>query len=252
LEYRSRPLLHEAALLLGDSMKNIGGYIYMIRNLLNGKVYIGNTGYTPKARFKQHCIAARKGSKCSLHRAMRKYGIESFEVLELHLCFTTEELDKMEIVAIASYKSNSREFGYNMTEGGDGITNPSEERRRQQSEFMKKRGIYPGMLEAAIAANTGKVCSEETRRKISEANRGIPRPHSEAWRKAVSETLKRKGHMPSRETIERARLSRLGSRASEATRQKQSDARRGKYPSYLREANEKRKAEKLERLAVGS
>lgn len=58
--------------------------VYKLTNLVNGKIYVGQTrGSLPK-RFRKHCERANKGAKGKLYPAMRKYGIINFkpEVLE--------------------------------------------------------------------------------------------------------------------------------------------------------------------------
>ena len=65
------------------------GYIYKIENLLNHKIYIGQTTKERATdRFSQHRYLARhleqETSISYLHRAMNKYGVHnfSFEVIE--------------------------------------------------------------------------------------------------------------------------------------------------------------------------
>lgn len=95
--------------------------IYCITNRINGKVYIGKTEKTIKDRWKKHVATAFKGdSQFYIHKAMRKYGIETFQVVELASATTLEELDQLEIKFIAEYRSNDPQFGYNMTTGGEG------------------------------------------------------------------------------------------------------------------------------------
>lgn len=53
------------------------GKIYRITNLVNNKIYIGQTIRDLKVRFKQHCY--KKG--CTyLHNAILKYGKENFKI----------------------------------------------------------------------------------------------------------------------------------------------------------------------------
>ena len=47
------------------------GYIYIITNNVNDKVYVGQTYRSIKERFSEHL---RSNDDCYLHRAMRKYG----------------------------------------------------------------------------------------------------------------------------------------------------------------------------------
>jgi hypothetical protein len=50
------------------------GHIYLIRNLINGKGYVGQTTKTVTARFSEHRYEAGRGTEYVLYRAIRKYG----------------------------------------------------------------------------------------------------------------------------------------------------------------------------------
>jgi group I intron endonuclease len=62
--------------------KNLMGYIYIIRNKINDKVYIGKTDLDINKRFKEHIKDSRRRrcEKRPLYSAMRKYGCEHFYV----------------------------------------------------------------------------------------------------------------------------------------------------------------------------
>lgn len=89
-------------------------YIYKIENLINHKIYIGQTN-NPQRRFSEH---RAKGYEINTHKvlyyAFDKYGIDnfSFEIIE-----ETENSNEREKYWIKFY--DSFENGYNMTEGGD-------------------------------------------------------------------------------------------------------------------------------------
>ena len=92
-------------------------YIYQITNKINGKIYIGKTEHSIEKRFKEHCTDAFKdrNEKRPLYAAMRKYGIENFEVSLLEETNNPEEREVYWIEQKRSFK-----FGYNATLGGDG------------------------------------------------------------------------------------------------------------------------------------
>lgn len=95
------------------------GYIYKITNIVNNKVYIGQTTKTVEARWKQHKHSS-VSKKYALYYAMRKYGIDNFKIETLEQC-DNKDLDEKEIEWIAFY--NSYREGYNMTLGGSGASN---------------------------------------------------------------------------------------------------------------------------------
>ena len=92
--------------------------IYKIANLINGKIYIGLTTNLSK-RLKSHLYHAENGEgQTALHRALRKYGLSNvtFEVLEV--VPDTVELGDRERHWIAHFRSNEKDRGYNLNEGG--------------------------------------------------------------------------------------------------------------------------------------
>lgn len=96
------------------------GSIYIIRNTVNDKVYIGQTTMTVHERFMTHMkpSAAKQKSGYKLYMALDKYGREKFYVETLETEIPVELLDQKEIEYIARY--NSYNCGYNSTKGGDG------------------------------------------------------------------------------------------------------------------------------------
>lgn len=55
-------------------------YVYVIINKVNNKKYIGWTGLLPDKRFYNHVISARRNSQTLLHKAIRKYGEQNWDV----------------------------------------------------------------------------------------------------------------------------------------------------------------------------
>lgn len=98
--------------------------IYRITNLVNSKVYIGKTTIKPELRFKRHQNSAKHGSSQYIHRAFRKYGIESFVFEVIFQSFSNDNLDDFERHFIKEHDCcilDGATKGYNMTRGGDGI-----------------------------------------------------------------------------------------------------------------------------------
>ena len=94
-------------------------YIYKITNKINQKVYVGKTEFSIQKRFKEHCEDAfrDRNEKRPLYAAMRKYGIENFNIELLEECNQQNSIYR-EIYWIKHY--NSYYSGYNATLGGDG------------------------------------------------------------------------------------------------------------------------------------
>lgn len=117
--------------------KDFYGQIYIISNDVNEKLYIGQTTKKLEERFKQHFYA-----DSAIGNAMRKYGIEHFEIWAIEKCCTKEQQNAFEVFWIRELGTLYPE-GYNLTIGGEGIVNPSEEIRRQISATKTGRPGRP-------------------------------------------------------------------------------------------------------------
>lgn len=58
----------------------------MVTNMINNKIYIGQTMRTLIARKNDHILQAKKYKKTYFHKALIKYGAENFEWYELQKC----------------------------------------------------------------------------------------------------------------------------------------------------------------------
>lgn len=97
----------------------IASGIYCITNKINNKKYIGqsNSVFT---RWSEHAnIAFNNDSKRKslIHKAIKKYGLESFTFEILELC-ELEKLNDLEIFYIKLFKEKGFTL-YNLTDGGD-------------------------------------------------------------------------------------------------------------------------------------
>lgn len=96
--------------------------VYMVRNEVNGKIYVGKTHRSLRSRWNQHKSDARLGSHLLLHRAIRKYGSDHFTLSILENAITSDEvLSAAEVKYIRQFSSKVP-VGYNLTDGGEGIS----------------------------------------------------------------------------------------------------------------------------------
>lgn len=84
----------------------------------SGKRYIGITGQEPNRRW-QNGYGYIDNEYFT--NSINKYGWENIEHNILHENLTKEEALELEVKYIKKHKSNNREYGYNMTEGGEVI-----------------------------------------------------------------------------------------------------------------------------------
>lgn len=94
------------------------GDLYMVRNKINNKIYIGKTYIGYKNRWERH-IADAYRFDTKFYRAIRKYGKDAFEI-NLISSFEEGELEQKEIEYIQLYDTYYN--GYNSTLGGNGNT----------------------------------------------------------------------------------------------------------------------------------
>lgn len=131
--------------------------IYLIENLINHKVYIGQTIVSIKQRMQGHRRDFNRFIKgdlpCSsrLYAAIKKYGWGNFSenIIQTEIN-TQKELDDAEIYWIDKYKATDSNYGYNIERGGKAKGKVSDETKIKIS-----------------IAHIGKHHTEETRRKIS-------------------------------------------------------------------------------------
>lgn len=118
------------------------GIIYKARNVVNGKVYIGQSLATLQRRKKLHEASALREDGFAFHRALRKYGFESF-TREVLCEAPASELNGLEIEFIKRH--NSFASGYNCNEGGGqsyGFRH-TEAAKKKMSKKAKKRFSEP-------------------------------------------------------------------------------------------------------------
>ena len=164
-------------------------FVYKITNMINQKFYYGvhythefNDGYF--------------GSGLLIKKAINKYGIENFEKTMIHVYDNREEAYNKEKEILAEVLTNKD--CYNIAKGGTGgdtisfnpnkieirkkvratLNSMSEERKMEISKKRSRKGSDNGMFQSArfgeLNPMYGKIQSDETKQKISLANKGKP------------------------------------------------------------------------------
>ena len=174
-----------------NGLLDVYGIIYLVKNKVNGKCYIGQT-------YKKNGFKDRYGVKCNqsliegfykahknnnsssdiILKDMEKYGLDAFEVNEcIDYAFSKTELDIKEKTYISIYKSmisnsynNYYVGGYNKTSGGSGVKDYewSEESKQKLKEIKNT----PEALERSREAAKKENLSPETLKKRSESLKG--------------------------------------------------------------------------------
>ena len=88
--------------------------VYKITNILNGKIYVGQTKQALEQRFMQHLHA-----NSPLGQAMRQCGADNFTIEIIEHCETQEQLNEREKFRIRVLNSTVPN-GYNLSQGGGG------------------------------------------------------------------------------------------------------------------------------------
>jgi len=112
--------------------------IYKITNLINSKVYIGQTIHSINARYPGGFW--RRPSNEHIKNSIEKYSKENFNIKIIMKCDSLEALNYWEKYYITLYKSYIRENGYNIYYGGGNFIPTSEIRelrRKITNNYIK-------------------------------------------------------------------------------------------------------------------
>ena len=188
-------------------MENHYNCIYMYINKINGHKYVGQAKNFIK-RYKEHINSSNNKKRkydynAPFHRAIRKYGIENFDIKILAENISTQEkINEYEMFFIERYKTLTIQNGYNVSSGGAN-GNPYEGKTEEELNEIKRK---------MSNSHKGKTFSDELKQKMSESQKG--KKHSEETKQKISNTKKGKHH-------------------TKETKQKMSESRKGENNSNL-------------------
>jgi group I intron endonuclease len=157
------------------------GFVYLITNIQNDKIYVGQTIKNPIVRFKQHVDSAldtsTKNSK--LQNAIIKYGENNFEMDILQVCYSKRELDQKEIEYIL--KLNAITQGYNIAVTNESKILTDEMRKYYHERYLgKKNPRYGTSMYQQWLDRYGKDGADkrllEFKQKQSAIGKGIRKP----------------------------------------------------------------------------
>lgn len=167
-------------------------YIYVVHNISSNKIYVGKS-HAPQTRWLKHLKVSkhkRNIEKFYIHRAISKHGIANFTFTIIQSFKNESDSLNAEKYWIKYFKSNNKNFGYNLTEGGEGcsgrVMSESTKQKIREKAIGRKHshetieklrlinlGRIPTNIEQLKIINKGKKLSAEHKEKISEAKKGI-------------------------------------------------------------------------------
>lgn len=179
--------------------------VYIHTNKVNGKKYVGQTKMNPKDRWGSN---GHRYKECTyFYNAIKKWGFDNFEHEIVYSGLSHAEANKKEQELIELYNTRDHKYGYNIRYGGsNGVL--SEETKNKLSQARKDK--YTG----SNSPRYGKKLSEETKLKISMAQRG---EKSHCFGKSVSQEVRH-----------RISKSHIGKKHTEETKKKISLSKKGK------------------------
>ena len=144
--------------------------VYVHVNKINGKRYVGITSKSNP----NHRWNSGRGYKENpfFYSAIEKYGWDKFEHIILYSGVNEAFAKEKETELIRLYKTQDRDFGYNMTSGGDGTPgfHPSDQTRAKLSKARRRENLSEETLKRRSDGLRGRKFTEEHKRKIGVGN----------------------------------------------------------------------------------
>lgn len=182
-------------------------YFVYVHTSPNNKKYVGITQQNPPSkRWRQGASSYRKNDYFC--KAIKKYGWSNFKHEIIFQNLTKQEAEMFEIEIIKHLKSTDRNFGYNISNGGNCKGTHCKESKIKISK--SRLGKYSGINHPLF----GKTLSTETKNKISKSHIGFK--HTEASKEKMSINRSGEKHFM------------YGKKHLEATKQKISNSHKGK------------------------
>lgn len=131
------------------------GYIYITKNLINGKQYIGQSKYKDKNYKNRNYL----GSGKLIVEAIKKYGKDNFSKIIIDEAYSKEELDTKEKYWIMYYNAVESPNFYNILKGGScGLgralgSKYTEEEKQKMSQSKIGNSFKRGKRESITARN---------------------------------------------------------------------------------------------------
>lgn len=197
--------------------------VYLITNTVNEKKYIGRTCVSKETRFKQHLYNASYGKRrYRLYEAMREIGPNKFKIELVKDNIPDEKILEEETFFIKHFDSYHN--GYNMNEGGSGLTHISEEHKKALSQNNPWKGKKrSGSLNPMFNRHHSEEIRKKQSRVAKERYKNNPEVHPWLGKKHKDSSIKKMSESKKGKTSPRK-----GSSHTEESKQKMSEAKKGK------------------------
>ena len=144
------------------------GLIYIVTNSNNNKVYIGKTIQTLNSRWTKHKSDARNendGNTEIFHKAIRKYGEDTFSISVLEDNIPIKDIPEKERYYIAKYNSQAPN-GYNILPGGEDSCGEVNKKPVYQLDLVTSQVIekFDSVIEASIITDINRTSIGDTAR----------------------------------------------------------------------------------------
>lgn len=134
--------------------------LYIISNNKSDSLYIGMTSQGVVKRWSAHKHAAKSGKKSKLYDAIREYGEEVFNIVEIAFYENKEDCCKAEINTIRVYRDLGINL-YNLANGGEGgYVISAHSRDEWRAKLSKARQGRKPALGMKHTEETKKLCGE--------------------------------------------------------------------------------------------
>ncbi|MBR6517149.1 MAG: hypothetical protein IKT40_09975 [Bacilli bacterium] len=145
-------------------------------------------------KFNKRCNAGYKNNEYFTN-AINKCGWDNIQHIILYKGLTKEEAENKEIELIAKYKSNQREYGYNIANGGHVhcVSNETKEKiSKNNARYWKNKQLSEETKNKIRRKRLGQHQSEEAKMKISKNNAhyNLGKHLSSYQKQRISETHK--------------------------------------------------------------
>ncbi len=190
-------------LFINENQEIIEGFIYQIKNLINNKLYIGQTTRPLHKRIYEYKSAfnLNKFHNQYLLNAFNKYGWSNFEFKIIDVGSTIDELNEKEIHYIQKFDSTNKSIGYNIGNGGRNSI-PTIETLEKMSKAGRGRKQTDAWINKRIATAGTDEAKKYGRNKTDEEKKHLSENSTKYWlgktrdnntKEKISKTKKERG-----------------------------------------------------------